>query len=113
VDGADEITVELVSDATDEVRALIGELERVLAAEYAPEHRHGLALDEIFKPDVRFSWLARTVKRWGAAEWHSSRISPRSSACMFAKLPAGVGWLRRYLHELKGRYATRDLFCSN
>jgi putative acetyltransferase len=52
VDGADEITVELVSDATDEVRALIGELDRVLAAEYAPEQRHGLALNEIFKADV-------------------------------------------------------------
>ena len=58
MDGADEITVELVSDATDEVRALIGELDRVLAAEYAPEQRHGLALNEIFKADVRF-FLAR------------------------------------------------------
>jgi putative acetyltransferase len=36
------------------VRLLIGELEEVLAAEYPPENRHGLALDAIFRPHVRF-----------------------------------------------------------
>ena len=54
----DQITVELVSDATDDVRALIGELDRILSAEYTPEQRHGLPLEEIFKPDIRF-FLAR------------------------------------------------------
>jgi putative acetyltransferase len=58
VNSADQITVELVPDATDEVRALIGELDRILSAEYTPEQRHGLALDAIFKPDIRF-FLAR------------------------------------------------------
>jgi putative acetyltransferase len=56
---ADEITVELVPDATDDVRALIAELEEILSAEYTPEQRHGLALDAIFKPDIRF-FLARS-----------------------------------------------------
>lgn len=56
---AGEITVELVPEATDDVRALIGELDRVLSAEYTPEQRHGLALDAIFKPDIRF-YLARS-----------------------------------------------------
>jgi putative acetyltransferase len=59
VNGGDEITIELVPEATEEVRALIGELDRVLSAEYLPEQRHGLALDAIFKPDIRF-FLARS-----------------------------------------------------
>ena len=50
----DKITIECVSAATDDVRALIGELDRTLAAEYQPEQRHGLALDAIFTPNVRF-----------------------------------------------------------
>jgi putative acetyltransferase len=52
------IAVELVSAATDEVRALIGELDRTLAAEYSAEERHGLPLEAIFAPHVRF-FIAR------------------------------------------------------
>jgi len=37
VSSADEITVELVPAATDDMRALIGELDRILSAEYTPE----------------------------------------------------------------------------
>lgn len=59
----DEIQIELAPTATDEVRALIGELETVLAAEYPPEQRHGLSLEAIFQPHVRF-FIAR---RQGAA----------------------------------------------
>jgi putative acetyltransferase len=59
VNGGDEITIEPVPEATEEVRALIDELDRVLSAEYLPEQRHGLALDAIFKPDIRF-FLARS-----------------------------------------------------
>jgi putative acetyltransferase len=54
----DRVRIELALNATDEVRLLIGELEAVLAAEYPPEQRHGLALDAIFQPHVRF-FLAR------------------------------------------------------
>src|SRR5580692_11457089 len=49
-----EIQIEAVPAATDEVRVLIGELDRTLAAEYPPEQRHGLALDAIFQPNIRF-----------------------------------------------------------
>jgi putative acetyltransferase len=55
---SDEVLIEAVRAPTDEVRALIGELEDVLAAEYPPEQRHGLAFDAIFQPHVRF-FLAR------------------------------------------------------
>src|SRR5471032_2396898 len=52
--GRGDITVELAPAATDEVRVLVDELEQVLAAEYPPEQRHGLALDALFQPHVRF-----------------------------------------------------------
>jgi putative acetyltransferase len=55
---SDEVQIEPALTATDEVRALVGELEAALSAEYSPDQRHGLALDAIFQPDVRF-FLAR------------------------------------------------------
>jgi putative acetyltransferase len=58
VNPADQITVELVSSATDDVRGLIGELDQLLSAEYPPEQRHGLPLDAIFEPNIRL-FLAR------------------------------------------------------
>jgi putative acetyltransferase len=36
------------------VRALIGELDAYLAGKYAPDQQHGLALDALFAPHVRF-----------------------------------------------------------
>ena len=54
----DDVRIEAAPTTTDEVRALVGELETVLAAEYPPEQRHGLSLDAIFQPHVRF-FLAR------------------------------------------------------
>lgn len=39
---------------TDVVRALIGELDEILSAEYPPEQRFGLAIDAIFAPHMRF-----------------------------------------------------------
>lgn len=54
-----QTTIELVSVATDDVSALVGELDAILASEYLPEQRHGLRLDEIFEPNIRF-FLARS-----------------------------------------------------
>ena len=54
MDNGGRIQIEVVPAATDEVRVLIGELNRTLSAEYPPEQRHGLALDAIFQPHVRF-----------------------------------------------------------
>lgn len=53
-----ELQIELAPAANDDVRLLIGELEAVLSAEYPPQQRHGLALDAIFQPHIRF-FLAR------------------------------------------------------
>jgi len=55
---ADNITIELAPSATEDVRVLIGELDQELSAEYSPEQRHGLTLEAIFQPHVRF-FLAR------------------------------------------------------
>ena len=54
VAGATPISIELAPMPTDEVRALVDELENILAAEYPPEQRHGLALDAIFHPHIKF-----------------------------------------------------------
>lgn len=48
------LDIVLVSTATAEVRALVGELDEVLSAQYPPEQRHGLVLETIFQPHVRF-----------------------------------------------------------
>jgi putative acetyltransferase len=48
------VRIEAARAATDEVRELIRELDRVLSAEYPPEQRHGLDLDAIFQPHIRF-----------------------------------------------------------
>lgn len=48
------IQIELIATATDEARMLVNELEQTLAAEYPPEQRHGLAIDAIFQPHIRF-----------------------------------------------------------
>jgi putative acetyltransferase len=48
------IDIARVSSATDEIRALIGELDAELSGLYTPEQRHGLVLDAIFQPHIRF-----------------------------------------------------------
>jgi putative acetyltransferase len=48
------IAIERATEPTAEVRGLVTELEQVLAAEYPPEQRHGLAVDALFEPHVRF-----------------------------------------------------------
>ena len=52
------LTIERVSAPTGELRELIGELDAVLGAAYEPHQRHGLSLDQLFEPHVRF-FLAR------------------------------------------------------
>ena len=52
------ITVELVVRPTPEVHHLVGELNDVLGAVYEPHQRHGLSVEQLFEPHVRF-FLAR------------------------------------------------------
>jgi putative acetyltransferase len=48
------VAIEHAATPDADVRALIGELDRELSRDYAPEQRHGLALDAIFQPHIRF-----------------------------------------------------------
>lgn len=52
------IGVERVAAVTPDLRALIAELDETLAALYVPEQRHGLSLDSLFAPHLRF-FIAR------------------------------------------------------
>jgi len=52
------ISIERIEAPSDEIRLLIGELDAELSANYPPEQRHGLVLDAIFQPHIRF-FLAR------------------------------------------------------
>jgi len=52
------ITVEHVQSATADARLLIGELDAELSGEYEPEQQHGLSVDRIFQPHVKF-FIAR------------------------------------------------------
>jgi putative acetyltransferase len=52
------ITIERADAITDDVRALIFELDSELAVAYPPEQMHGLTLNSLFEPHVRF-FIAR------------------------------------------------------
>ena len=54
------LTVERAAEATPEVHDLIGELNAVLGAVYETHQRHGLAIEQLFEPNVRF-FVARFV----------------------------------------------------
>lgn len=53
-----QILIEQVDSVTNDVRALIFELDSMLAVAYPPEQMHGLTLNSLFQPHVRF-FIAR------------------------------------------------------
>lgn len=48
------VRVAQATSPTAEVRLLIGELDAELLRQYPPEQRHGLAVEAIFQPHIRF-----------------------------------------------------------
>ena len=48
------IEIERIDRPTDDVRALVTELEAELAGQYEAHQRHGLSLDRIFQPNIAF-----------------------------------------------------------
>jgi putative acetyltransferase len=111
------VDIELVATATHDVRALIGELDQVLAAEYLPEQRHGLALEALFQPHLRFfvarlngaavgcggvalfddfaevkrMYVRETVRGRGVAQALLARIETEASAAGFVVLRLETG----------------------
>ena len=53
------VEIEQATSASDEVRAVIAELDEELAEHYDEVQRHGLSLDALFQPHVRF-FVARS-----------------------------------------------------
>lgn len=49
-----QVTIALQTEPNDTVRLLVGELETTLSAAYPPENRHGLPVEAIFQPHIRF-----------------------------------------------------------
>ena len=66
--GVMSIAVERLSGPTPEAVALIAELDGVLGAVYEPEQRHGLSIEQVFEPHIRFfvAWLAGEAVGCGA-----------------------------------------------
>jgi putative acetyltransferase len=50
----DAVEIALVAAPDNDVRLLVGELNDELSGLYAAEQRHGLALEAIFQPHIRF-----------------------------------------------------------
>jgi putative acetyltransferase len=48
------LTLERVEAPTTDVRELVGQLELELSKEYPPDQRHGLVVDALFQPNIRF-----------------------------------------------------------
>jgi len=49
-----EVTIERLFAATPDGEELVAELDQVLGALYDPEQRHGLSIEQVFQPNVRF-----------------------------------------------------------
>jgi putative acetyltransferase len=48
------IAVELLSGPTSDARELVAELDAVLGALYESDQRHGLSIEQVFEPKIRF-----------------------------------------------------------
>lgn len=52
------LVLEQATVPTEEIIALLGELNRALDVGYAPDQKHALSVDQLFQPNIRF-FLAR------------------------------------------------------
>src|SRR5260370_30157346 len=101
----EDLVIEEVRTATDEVRALIGELDQVLSEGYPAEQRHGLSVDAIFQPNILF-FLARlgtiAVGCGGVAFFSDFR---EGDACMCDRARAVAAWRRPRPRALRRQHA--------
>src|SRR5712691_11436840 len=49
-----EIVIEQLAGPNSDARDLIAELDAVLGAAYEPEQQHGLSIEQVFEPNLRF-----------------------------------------------------------
>ena len=81
------VVLERAMQPTEEVVALLGELNRALDVGYAPDQKHALSVDQLFQPNIRF-FLAR--------------LDDVAVAC------GGIGFYEGYA-ELKRMYAKPEV----
>ncbi len=95
----DDILIARVTAPNDDARLLVGELEDTLAANYPAEQRHGLSLDAIFQPHIRFF-----VARFGGVP----------AGCGGVALLDGFAELKRmYVRPaFRGRGVSKALLCQ-
>ena len=87
------ITIEHLSGTTPDAERLIAELDAVLGALYEPEQRHGLSVEQVFEPHVRFfvAYLGDEAVGCGAlALFHGYGEVKRMYTCEAAR-GRGVG----------------------
>ncbi len=49
-----EIVIEQLAGPTPDAKQLVAELDAVLGAVYEPEQQHGLSIEQVFEPNLRF-----------------------------------------------------------
>jgi putative acetyltransferase len=54
------LVLERATEATDEILALLAELNRALDVGYAPDQKHALSVEQLFQPNIRF-FVARAA----------------------------------------------------
>jgi putative acetyltransferase len=93
-----EITIERLCAATPDATGLVAELDEVLGALYEPEQRHGLSIEQVFQPNVRF---------------FVARIGDRAVGCGAVALFDGYAEVKRmYTREAaRGRGVGKALLC--
>jgi putative acetyltransferase len=99
------IAIERLFEPTDDARQLIAELDAVLGAVYAPEERHGLSVEQVFEPHVRFfvACLGGEAAGCGAAALFDGYAEMKRMYTREAARGRGVGkaLLARIEHEAR------------
>jgi hypothetical protein len=72
-----DIAIERLSGPTQDARELIDELDAVLGGRYEAEQRHGLSVEQVFQPNVRFFVAYMDGAAVAAARSHCSTAMPK------------------------------------
>ena len=106
-----EILIEQLSGPTRDAQELIVELDAVLGAVYDPEQRHGLSIEQVFQPGVRF-FIARldgTAAGCGAVALFDDFAEVKRMYTREAARGRGVGKALLARIEIEARAAGKPL----
>jgi putative acetyltransferase len=102
-----EIAVEPIAAPTPEARTLLAELDATLNVLYPPHERHGLSLEELFSPDIRFflARLGREAAGCGGVALFSDYAEVKRMYTRDAARRCGVGTALLARIEAEARHA--------